>query len=161
MVEQWGFYHPRSAVTRPRRPGEDNVEYEFETIQGWKRREANGEFVEKTEYRGHLYAMLRESFEQHEKLVAVLDRNGLQQIRDAFPGRVTSILLLPPNVASLKGRLVARGAKHKEIQERLANVYTEMTPSDMFDEIMVNKRIGLVIAEIAVLPGFNTTKHAG
>ena len=141
LVEERGFKVPRSAVTRPRRDGEDNAEYEFMSVDEWRRREAAGEFIEKTQYGHNLYAMFRSEFESHPKMVSVLDRNGVGQIRAALPDRVFSVLLLPPSLATLRRRMSARGDKYSVIRVRMEDAVAETTLDEMFDYVVVNDSI--------------------
>ena len=141
LVEERGFKVPRSAVTRPRRKGEDNAEYEFMSVTEWEARRELGEFIEETQYNGYRYAMFRSEFEQHPKMVAVLDRNGVGQIRAALPDRTFSVLLLPPSLASLRRRMSARGNSYSEIKSRMADAVRETQLDEMFDYVVVNDSI--------------------
>ena len=149
LVEKFGFAYPRSAVTRPRREGEDNAEYEFLSVDEWWDWHEIGRFVEWTSYRGNMYGMMAESFDgRHDKLVAVLDRNGTQQIQDQFADDVKSVLVLPPNVQALVDRLTARGDAPESVSARLENVYEEMRVTPQFDYVFVNTWLAGVVGEI-------------
>ena len=138
LVDERGFKVPRSAVTRPRREGEDNAEYEFMSTRDWERHDAAGDFIERTVYAGHHYAMLRSEFESHPRMVAVLDRNGVRQIRAALPGSTFSVLLLPPSLATLRHRMSARGDSPERVDSRLEGVWAETILGPEFDLVVVN-----------------------
>ena len=141
LVEERGFKVPRSAVTRARRAGEDNAEYEFMTPDEWWRLHDAGELIEWTAYKDNMYGMFRSEFESHPRMVAVLDRNGTQQIRAALPDRTFSVLLLPPSLASLRRRMSARGNSYSEIKSRMADAVRETQLDEMFDYVVVNDSI--------------------
>ena len=148
LVERYHFNYPRSAVTRPRRSGEDNVEYEFLTVDEWWDWHGQDRFCEWTNYRGHMYGMMRESFDKYDRLVAVLDRNGTRQIQEEYGAAVTSFLVLPPNVNALYERLRGRGDDEASILERLKDVYEEMRVTSQFDHIIVNRYLNPAVIDV-------------
>ena len=141
LVEERGFKVPRSAVTRAKRAGEDNAEYEFVTPDEWWQLHDAGKLIEWTAYKDNMYGMFRSEFESYPKMVAVLDRNGLAQIRAALPDRVFSVLLLPPSLAALRRRMSARGDDPKRIEVRLIGAVAETELDEMFDYVVVNDSI--------------------
>lgn len=114
-----------SHTTRQPRPGEQNGrEYHFTTVDDFKKRLKEGEFLEHAEVHGNFYgtsrvAVLNQLNEGYDTILEI-DWQGAHQIRRLFPETV-SIFILPPSITALEERLNKRGQDSQEIiKQRIA-----------------------------------------
>lgn len=125
-----------SCTTRPPRAGEtDGEDYFFLTEENFKRRVAQGDFLEYAQVHGNYYGTLRESvlvnlavgvdvlIDIDTQGAAMIRTNSDQFIRDAL----VDVFIMPPTMEELERRLVKRGTETPEqIQTRLRNASQEM-----------------------------------
>lgn len=135
-----------SYTTRPPRTGEKNGrEYFFVPPQDFKRRKAEGEFVEWARVHSHYYGtswlQLREAQEAGQDVLLDIDVQGHRKLRRRMPDAV-SVFLLPPSFTDLEKRLRHR---HKDspdvIAERLAMSQAEVAHWKEYDYLIVNDRL--------------------
>lgn len=143
-----------SHTTRPCRPDEiDGVNYYFVGTEEFERiRDANG-FLESATVFGNLYGTSRAEVERLNAMgrhvILEIDWQGAQQIRRAFP-EVVTIFILPPSLATLKGRLQARAQDDPQtITRRMEAAISEISHFDEFDYIVVNDDFDTALAELA------------
>jgi guanylate kinase len=130
------FVYSVSYTTRTPRPGEVHGEdYCFVTVEEFRERLAQGEFLEHAEVHGNYYGTLRSTIvEQLHDGVDVLidiDVQGAQQIRadqnPAIRDAMADIFIMPPSLEELRRRLNKRGTETPEqIETRLHNAAAEM-----------------------------------
>jgi guanylate kinase len=130
-----------STTTRSKRSGEvDGVDYRFLTREQSDTYLANGDYLEHVEYDGNFYGFLYESFQSEERLVLVIDRHGLSQLKQAFGDRVQSILVLPPSLEVLTARMMDGQRSAEVVARRLHNVEAEIYRDLLsFDYVIVNR----------------------
>jgi guanylate kinase len=135
-----------SYTTRPPRAGEKNGrEYFFISPQEFKRRDAQGEFVEWARVHSHYYGTswrkLREAQETGQDVLLDIDVQGHRKLRRRIPDTV-SVFVVPPSFADLEKRLRHR---HKDSPEviavRLAMSRKEMAHWKEYDYVIVNDRL--------------------
>jgi guanylate kinase len=134
-----------SWTTRPPRPGErEGQDYRFTSEAEFRRRIAQGEFVEWVENYGHLYGTsIRtvESFlDQGHDLLLDVDPRGARAIKERFPSGVF-VFLLPPSIAALEIRLSRRGESTDVMATRLAKAKDEIREMIWYDYLIVNDRL--------------------
>lgn len=133
-----------SATTRSPRPGEvDGVNYHFMTKDEFKQHIANDDFLEYAEYVGNYYGtLLSEINGKREKGIHVileLEVQGATNVKRLFPDSVL-IWILPPDYATLEGRLRGRGTETDEvIKKRMQTAVKELQSFDIFDYVVVNE----------------------
>ncbi|MFO1364337.1 MAG: guanylate kinase [Burkholderiales bacterium] len=132
-----------SYTTRAPRPGEaDGREYHFVDRDAFLALAAAGEFLESAEVHGNYYATSQRQIEAiraggHDAVLEI-DWQGAQQVRRAFPDAI-GIFILPPSLAALRERLVARRQDTEAvIQRRLAAAEEEMSHAAEFDYAIIN-----------------------
>jgi guanylate kinase len=142
-----------SATTRLERPGErDGVDYHFLTAQEFDRRERAGEFLESASYNGNRYGTLRQPME--EALAAgrifllEIEVQGTRQLRERnVPGEY--IFIVPPSLAVLRARLVARGTNTaEEIEQRMRIAAEEMEAASLYDHVVENAVLDDTVAAV-------------
>ena len=119
-------------------------EYYFLTVDEFKNRIANNDFVEYEQvYEGLYYGTLKEEIERIEKagkqVLFDVDVKGGINLKNILGDRATSIFICPPSVEELRRRLEGRGDTSPEmIEKRLAKAEEELSYKQQFDRIVVN-----------------------
>ncbi len=134
-----------SATTRAPRPGEeDGREYYFRTRDEFQEMVAAGEMLEHAEVFGNLYgsplAPVEEAVAGGADILFDIDWQGGQQVRNsALAEDVVSIFLLPPSIAELERRLIARGQDSAEtVAGRMQKSKDEISHWAEYDYVLVN-----------------------
>lgn len=134
-----------SATTRPPRGKEKNgVEYLFLSEEEFRKKIADGEFLEHEEvYPGRFYGTLKSQVdtqtERGENVVFDVDVKGGCNIKNFYGDRALSIFIQAPSVEVLRQRLEGRGTDSAEaINSRIAKASYEMTFAPRFDHVVVN-----------------------
>ena len=134
-----------SATTRAPRPGEvDGEHYHFTSEPGFKRMVAEGQMLEHAHVFGHFYGSpigpVRDAIAGGRDVLFDIDWQGAQQIANSeLRDSVLSIFLLPPSIAELRRRLVAREQDSDEvIARRMQRSWDEISHWDSYDYVLVN-----------------------
>jgi len=134
-----------SATTRkPRGEEKNGEEYYFITIEEFRKRIKNKEFIEWEEvYKDHLYGTLKSEIERIWKagnhVLFDVDVKGGINLKKIFGNKALAIFIMPPSLKELEKRLFARGTDDaSKIKLRLAKAEEEINQSDQFDHIIIN-----------------------
>jgi guanylate kinase len=134
-----------SATSRPPRDGEqDGVDYYFLTPEEFKRRIANGEFLEYEEvYENTFYGTLKSEvdrlLDKGKNVIFDVDVKGGLNIKKIYGDQALSIFVMPPSMEELRNRLEKRGTETPEaIEKRLAKAKYEMSFAPYFDVVILN-----------------------
>ncbi|MBD5236135.1 MAG: guanylate kinase [Bacteroidales bacterium] len=134
-----------SATSRsPRGAEQHGREYYFLSEEEFKKRAANGEFVEWEEvYPGTCYGTLLSEVKRvtgaGRNLIMDVDVKGALNIKKFFGAKALAIFVMPPSKEELEKRLRARSTDTEEsIIKRLAKADFEMSFADRFDTRVVN-----------------------
>ncbi len=145
-----------SHTTRQPRPGEQNGrEYHFTTVDDFKKRLKEGEFLEHAEVHGNFYgtsrvAVLNQLNEGYDTILEI-DWQGAHQIRRLFPETV-SIFILPPSITVLEERLNKRGQDSQEIiKQRIAAADEEIRHASEFDYVIINNKFDQALSKLAAI----------
>lgn len=137
-----------SATSRaPRGTEQDGVEYYFLSVEDFKKKIDDNEFLEYEEvYAGGFYGTLKAPIEKKLQegynVVFDVDVKGGVNIKKYFGDRAMSLFIQPPSVEELRKRLIGRGTDSMEkIEERLAKASYEMTFAPQFDHVVVNDKL--------------------
>jgi len=111
-----------SCTTRQPRPGEiDGCEYHFLDQEAFAAQVKQGAFLEWANVHGHCYGTRQSDVENHLKhgrdVLLEIDWQGAAQV-SAKLSQVVRIFILPPSVAALRQRLLARGQDALDVVER-------------------------------------------
>lgn len=154
MQQDLNLHFSVSATSRPPRGTEQHgVEYFFLTPEEFRRRIADGDFLEYEEvYKDRFYGTLKEQvnrqLERGENVVCDVDVLGGQNIKKHYGERALAIFIQPPSEAALRDRLERRGTDSPEvIADRLARARFELSQSDKFDRIIINDDLATALAE--------------
>ena len=147
-----------SATTRPPRPNEQNGrEYHFCTRAVFEDMVKRDEMLEHATVFGHLYgsprAPVAAAIANGRDVVFDIDWQGGQQIRaSTLAVDVVSVFVLPPSIAALHGRLVARGQDaDTTVIHRMAMAQDEINHWHEYDYVLVNHDIDQSVAQIQAI----------
>ncbi len=134
-----------SATSRlPRGEEKNGVEYFFLTPQEFKKKIAEGDFLEYEEvYPDKFYGTLKSEVDrilaEGKNAIFDIDCIGGLNVKKIYGDRALSIFVMPPSVQALRQRLEKRGTDSPEIIEgRLAKAEFEMSHASRFDMIILN-----------------------
>jgi guanylate kinase len=136
-----------SATTRPIRPGEvDGVDYHFVDVPHFKDMVAEGEFLEWAHVFGHRYGTPRAPVDamlaEGRDVLFDIDWQGAQQLYQQAGGDVVRVFILPPSVAELERRLLARGTDDIAIiKARMERATSEISHWDGYDYVLINDEV--------------------
>ncbi len=137
-----------SATTRPIRGFEkDGVDYFYLSVEEFKKRVANNEFVEWEEvYKDIFYGTLKSELERiwdkGQYVLFDVDVKGGIVLKEKFGTDSMAIFVMPPSVEELENRLVKRATDTPEIiRMRVEKAKDELKYADEFDSVIVNHQL--------------------
>lgn len=144
-----------SCTTRkPRGTEQDGVEYFFISPEEFRKKIAQGAFIEYEEvyadnFYGTLKSQVKTQTERGENVTFDVDVKGGCNIKRQYGDKALSIFIQPPSIEELRRRLVRRATDSPEvIEQRLAKAEYEMTFAEQFDHIVVNDNLDEAKLEI-------------
>lgn len=145
-----------SACSRPKRDGEQNgVDYYFLTVDEFKKRVENNEFIEWEEvYAGSLYGTLRAEvdriWQKGHHVIFDVDVVGGLNIKKQFGDKALAVFIMPPSIEVLEQRIRKRQSDSEEqIKKRIEKAEWEMQYAPQFDVTIVNNEITIARVELA------------
>jgi guanylate kinase len=137
-----------SATTRAKRDNEtDGEDYFFLTIQEFRKKIENNDFVEWEEvYKDLLYGTLKSEVERiwaiSKNVIFDVDVKGGISLKNKFGTDAIAIFIMPPSVAELENRLIKRASDTSEkIRIRVEKAHDELKFADQFDSVIVNHQL--------------------
>jgi guanylate kinase len=137
-----------SATTREIRGHEqDGVDYFYLSVDEFKKRVSNNEFVEWEEvYKDLMYGTLKSELERiwanGQHVLFDVDVQGGITLKNKFGTNAIAIFVMPPSVEELENRLVKRGTESPEkIKMRVEKSREEMSLANQFDTVIVNHEL--------------------
>lgn len=143
-----------SYTTRSPRSGEvDGREYRFVDRATFATMEAAGALLESAEVFGNRYgtslAQTKDKLAQGRDLLLEIDVQGAALIRGG-PIEAVSVMILPPDFATLEARLEGRGTEAAEQRaRRLATARVEAQEYRHFDYMVVNTDLDRAVEDLA------------
>jgi guanylate kinase len=139
----------RSWTTRPRRAGEADDAYVWVSADEFRRRLADGGFLEWAEILGNLYGTPVPDPPPGNDVLLEIDFQGAGQVLEKCPGAVV-VLLLPPSAEVQRERLVARGDPEDHVSARIELGRTEVARGrEMAKYVVVNGDLDQAVADLA------------
>ena len=138
---------------QPRGTERDGVEYFFVTPDEFRRRIAEGDFLEyeevyKDRYYGTLKSQVEKQLESGENVVLDVDVKGACNIKQVYGDRALAVFIQPPSLDELRRRLEGRGTDAPAvIEDRLARASFELTFAPRFDKVIVNDDLDRAVSE--------------
>ncbi len=115
----------RSWTTREPRPSESGDEYVFVDRVTFDAAIAEGRFLEWAEFHGNLYGTPLPRAPEGSDVLLEIEVQGAEQVLARNPDAVV-LLILPPSMEDLEGRLRARGDDDRHVAARLASAPSEL-----------------------------------
>ncbi len=144
-----------SATTRKSRPGEVNGrEYHFLTVNEFRERINDGQFLEHAKVFGNLYGTplepVMESINDGKDLIFDVDWQGGKQIRSSSLSKfVISIFILPPSIKALQERLMKRAQDSSQtVKDRMTKSIGEIMHWKEYDYVIVNSNFEQTLHEV-------------
>lgn len=148
-----------SATTRSPRPGEVHGEHyhflDHDTFTHWVEQ---GRFLEWNQVHDQFYGTPRDYVahqrSQGQHVLLDVDVQGGLQVMQAEPDHL-SVFIAPPDLETLKHRLVSRGTETAEqVQKRLLTARVELRSLEQYRYVVVNHEIERSVSELnAILTG--------
>jgi len=150
LKELSGISFSVSHTTRPVRPDEvDGRDYYFVSEESFESLLSDGRFVEYATVHGYRYGTSCDQLEEklgHGDALLDVDVQGASQLRSRYPS-APSVFILPPSLAELRTRLVARGQNDpSDIERRISQAELEIREAADFDYFVVNDRLEEAVA---------------
>jgi len=142
-----------SATTRQPRPREiDGVHYFFKTKNDFKKLD----YLESAEIYSNFYGTPREFVEKEllkgRDVLFDIDFQGTYQIMKTAKAKIISIFILPPNIETLRKRMIDRGQDDQSVIEaRLKKAKSEMEHAKNYDYIVINDDFDQAVKEIQTI----------
>lgn len=142
-----------SATTRAQRPGEvDGVHYHFLDDAAFSALAEAGGFLESAQFAGARYGTPAEPVDRllagGTDVLLEIEVQGARQVRERRPDALL-VLLVPPSLAELAGRLRGRGTEDSDaVDRRLRAAGDELAQAGLFDRVVVNDRLEDAVEEL-------------
>jgi guanylate kinase len=143
-----------SACSRPKRKDEkEGVDYYFLSVDEFKRKINNDEFLEWQEvYPGSFYGTLKTEVERiwnnDKDVMFDIDTFGGLNVKNIFKEKALSIFIITSSVEVLENRLRSRNTETEDsLKKRMDKAKIELSRSTEFDKIIVNDRLKDAIDE--------------
>lgn len=137
-----------SATSRPKRGVEENgKDYYYLSVEDFKQRVANNEFLEWEEvYAGTHYGTLREEVQRiwasGKAVIFDIDVEGGLNLKNQFEQSALAIFVMPPSIKILEERLHSRSTDSKEsIARRISKAEKELKTAELFDVFILNEHL--------------------
>lgn len=144
-----------SCTTRQPRGAEQNgIDYHFITVENFKNKISQNEFVEYEEvYANKYYGTLKSEVERIWKngniVIFDVDVVGGVNLKKYFGNQALSIFIMPPSIKELERRLIARATDDADtIKIRVEKAMEELSYKEQFDTIIINDNLEIAKAEI-------------
>jgi guanylate kinase len=143
-----------SACSRQMRKDEkDGKDYYFLTVDVFKNKIDNNEFLEWEEvYPGSYYGTLKSEVDRIWKngrnVIFDVDTIGGLNIKNIYQENALAIFIKTHSIETLEQRLLSRGTETEEsMRKRMAKAAIELSYSDKFDKIIINDNLDKAIDE--------------
>jgi len=154
-----------TATTRQKREGEvEGVDYIFLSVEEFERGIREGKFLEYAKVYGNYYGTPKDQVLKNEEegfdSILVIDVQGAKTVKKNYPESIL-IFLLPPSMEELNRRLLTRGFRDENLEERIKTAQWEISCAKHFDYIVVNEFLDETLQALKniILSARHTTKN--
>jgi guanylate kinase len=146
-----------SVTTRPPRSGEvEGRDYRFIDRKRYDAMVAKHDLLEWAEVFGNCYGTPRGPVEaalsQGRDVLFDIDWQGTQQLRNAVPGDLVTVFVLPPSIDELERRLHTRAQDSDDIiRERMTKAADEMSHWAEYDYVVINRDIEQAFTDVRAI----------
>ncbi|MBL7918757.1 MAG: guanylate kinase [Bacteroidia bacterium] len=143
-----------SATSRPKRGVEENgKDYHYLSVEEFKQKVANNEFLEWEEvYAGTHYGTLKSEVEKiwakGKAVIFDIDVEGGLNLKNQFKSDALAVFVMPPSIKILEERLHSRSTDSKEsIARRVEKAEKELKTAELFDVFILNEHLPVACAK--------------
>ena len=146
-----------SMTTRKKRPGEkEGKDYFFVSVEEFKKRLKNKEFIEHAKVFNNFYGTPRKFVEsnlnKNKDVLLTIDVQGAMQIRKTFKKKCVFIFILPPSIRHLRIRLQKRKTdSNMQINQRLRVAKKELGFLKYYDYEIINDDIKTAFEQLRAI----------
>ena len=144
-----------SATSRtPRVNEKDGEDYFFLSVEEFKKKIENDEFVEwqevyENQFYGSLHSEVDKLLNQGKHVLFDIDVQGGMNIKRLYQNQALSIFILPPSIQELENRLKLRGTEDDEsYTKRIEKAEEEINLASNFDVRVVNEELDRAVREV-------------
>lgn len=139
----------------PRGNEKEGKNYFFVTKEEFEQKIKDGKLLEYTNYNGNYYGTPKDKLEDYLNrgidVILVLDINGAINIKKLVPSALF-IFIMPPDMETLKKRLIARKTESKEkVIERFTEAYNEINSYNKYNYVVVNDKIESAVSKVKAI----------
>ena len=146
-----------SMTTRAPRPGEiDGEDYYFVTVDEFEEKIANGGMLEYARVFDNIYGtpkdMVIKQLERGRDVILEIDVQGGLQIKKKMPEQAVLVFVLPPDLTTLRQRIIDRGTETEEvIDKRFNEAINEIKLIGEYDYYVVNDELDDAVYDLKVI----------
>lgn len=139
----------------PRGNEKEGKNYFFVTKEEFDQKIKDGKLLEYTNYNGNYYGTPKDKLEDYLNrgidVILVLDINGAINIKKLVPSALF-IFIMPPDMETLKKRLIARKTESKEkVIARFTEAYNEINSYNKYNYVVVNDKIENAVSKVKAI----------
>lgn len=146
-----------SMTTREPRPGEiDGKDYYFVTVDEFEEKIANGGMLEYARVFDNIYGtpkdMVIKQLERGRDVILEIDVQGGLQIKKKMPEQAVLVFVLPPDLTTLRQRIIDRGTETEEvIDKRFNEAINEIKLIGEYDYYVVNDELDDAVYDLSAI----------
>ena len=146
-----------SMTTREPRPGEiDGKDYYFVTVDEFEEKIANGGMLEYARVFDNIYGtpkdMVIKQLERGRDVILEIDVQGGLQIKKKMPEQAVLVFVLPPDLITLRQRIIDRGTENEEvIDKRFNEAINEIKLIGEYDYYVVNDELDDAVYDLKAI----------
>ena len=146
-----------SMTTRAPRPGEiDGKDYYFVTVDEFEEKIANDGMLEYARVFDNIYGtpkdMVIKQLERGRDVILEIDVQGGLQIKKKMPEQAVLVFVLPPDLTTLRQRIIDRGTENEEvIDKRFNEAINEIKLIGEYDYYVVNDELDDAVYDLKAI----------
>lgn len=146
-----------SMTTRAPRPGEiDGKDYYFVTVDEFEEKIANDGMLEYARVFDNIYGtpkdMVIKQLERGRDVILEIDVQGGLQIKKKMPEQAVLVFVLPPDLTTLRQRIIDRGTETEEvIDKRFNEAINEIKLIGEYDYYVVNDELDDAVYDLKAI----------
>ena len=146
-----------SMTTRSPRPGEvDGKDYYFVTVEEFEEKIKNDGMLEYARVFDNIYGtpkdMVKKQLEKGRDIILEIDVQGGLQVKQKMPEQAVLVFVLPPDLATLRQRIINRGTETEDvIDKRFNESLNEIKLIGEYDYYVVNDELDDAVYDLQAI----------
>ena len=146
-----------SMTTRSPRPGEvDGKDYYFVTVEEFEEKIKNDGMLEYARVFDNIYGtpkdMVKKQLEKGRDIILEIDVQGGLQVKQKMPEQAVLVFVLPPDLATLRQRIINRGTETEDvIDKRFNESLNEIKLIGEYDYYVINDELDDVVYDLQAI----------